>query len=190
MTATSSFSYNTSKSSMLVGLPPAAVQSNVSCLFLVHDLATNWKSSVKNSASRLEALFTKPTCHAFHASATEDIRIPPVSKMARLYYSETSLSNPDSPAITFQSSRPSSIPARQTDGSIRIFQDVSEMRLKNLGIFLRKDENPLSILPSFQGIILNYALSFTGVTVISHIPIMGNIKSRNLSISSVSTNMK
>ena len=56
--------------------------------------------------------------------------------------------------------------------------------------FFRKDENPLSILPSFQGITLNYALSFTGVTVISHIPIMGNIKSRNLSISSVSTNMK
>jgi hypothetical protein len=54
----------------------------------------------------------------------------------------------------------------------------------------RKDEKPLSILPSFQGIVLNYALSFTGVTVISHIPIMGNIKSRNLSISSVSTNMK
>ena len=54
----------------------------------------------------------------------------------------------------------------------------------------RKDEKPLSILPSFQGIVLNYALSFTGVTVISHIPITGNIKSRNLSISSVSTNMK
>tara|TARA_B100000678_G_scaffold227489_1_gene195383 strand:- start:243 stop:518 length:276 start_codon:yes stop_codon:yes gene_type:complete len=59
-----------------------------------------------------------------------------------------------------------------------------------LGQQRRKDEKPLSILPSFQGIVLNYALSFTGVTVISHIPIMGNIKSRNLSISSVSTNMK
>ncbi|CUV03430.1 hypothetical protein MGWOODY_Clf124 [hydrothermal vent metagenome] len=35
-----------------------------------------------------------------------------------------------------------------------------------------------------------YALSFTGVTEMSHIPIMGNINSRTLSKSSVSTNIK
>jgi len=41
------------------------------------------------SLEALESLLARPSCHAFHASVTEDISIPPISKMARLYYSDT-----------------------------------------------------------------------------------------------------
>jgi hypothetical protein len=59
-------------------------------LFIPSSSLGNKLEIVGEELSEFAGIFmARPSCHAFHASVTEDISILSISKMARLYYSDT-----------------------------------------------------------------------------------------------------